>query len=99
MKKYQKKKNKETTYNDYYYYVRKNSEIEITEWEKIEKKEDEIQKYQRKEKFCISLHGVPLINKRKVEKTCEYWVDNNVTYFFHTLSVSTGVPLSDKFSV
>ena len=97
--KYQTNKNKETSYHAYYDYVGEYSEIEVPDWEPLEKKEDEIQKYQRKEKFCISLHGVPLINKSHVEKTCEYWVDNNGTYFFHTLSVSTGVPLSDKFTV
>ena len=97
--KYQTNKNKETSYHAYYDYVGEYSEVEVPEWEPLEKKENEIQKYQRKEKFCISLHGVPLINKSHVEKTCEYWVDNNGTYFFHTLSISTGVPLSDKFTV
>ena len=97
--KYQTNKNKETSYRAYYDYVGEYSEVEVPEWEPLEKKENEIQKYQRKEKFCISLHGVPLINKSHVEKTCEYWVDNNGTYFFHTLSISTGVPLSDKFTV
>ena len=96
--KYQTNKNKETSYHAYYDYVGEYSEIEVPEWEPLEKKENEIQKYQRKEKFLISLHGVPLINKSHVEKTCEYWVDNNGTYFFHTLSLSTGVPLSDKFT-
>ena len=96
--KYQTNKNRETSYHAYYDYVGEYSEIEVPEWEPLEKKEDEIQKYQRKEKFLISLHGVPLINKSHVEKTCEYWVDNDGTYFFHALSLSTGVPLSDKFT-
>ena len=97
--KYQTNKNKETSYHAYYDYVGEYSEVEVQDWVPLEKKENEIQKYQRKEKFCISLHGVPLINKSHVVKTCEYWVDNNGTIFFHTLSVSTGVPLSDKFTV
>ena len=97
--KYQTNKNKETSYHAYYEYVGEYSEIEVSEWEPLEKKENEIQKYQRKEKFCISLHGVPLINKSHVEKTCEYWIDEKGTYFFHSVSVSTGVPLSDKFTI
>ena len=96
--KYHTNKNKETSYHAYYDYVGEYSEVEVPDWEPLEKKEDEFQKYERKEKFCISLHGVPLINKSHVEKTCEYWVDDNGTYFFHTLSISTGVPLSDKFT-
>ena len=97
--KYQTNKDKETSYHAYYDYVGEYSEIEVPDWEPLENKDDEIQKYQRIEKFCISLHGVPLINKSHVEKTCEYWIDEKGTYFLHSVSVSTGVPLSDKFTV
>ena len=51
------------------------------------------------EKFCLALHGVPLINKSHVEKTCTYWIDKDGTYYMNTLSLSKGVPLADKFNV
>lgn len=62
-------------------------------------KNSEVQKYQRNEKFCLALHGVPLINKSNVEKICTYWIDKDGTYYLHSLSKSNGVPLSDKFTV
>ena len=98
--KYQTNKNHETSYHAYYDWVGEYSEISVPEWEKIDdKKNSEVQKYQRNEKFCLALHGVPLINKSNVEKICTYWIDKDGTYYLHSLSKSTGVPLSDKFTV
>jgi hypothetical protein len=98
--KYQTNKNHETSYHAYYDWVGEYSEISVPEWEKIDdKKNSEVQKYQRNEKFCLALHGVPLINKSNVEKICTYWIDKDGTYYLHSLSKSNGVPLSDKFTV
>jgi hypothetical protein len=98
--KYQTNKNHETSYHAYYDWVGEYSEISVPEWEKIDnKKNSDIQKYQRNEKFCLALHGVPLINKSNVEKICTYWIDKEGTYYLHSLSKSNGVPLSDKFTV
>ena len=97
--KYQTNKNPETSYAGYYKWVGEYSEIEVGNWEKIKTKEKGIEKFQREEKFCIALHGVPLINKSHVEKTCTYWIDKDGTYYMNTLSVSKGVPLADKFTV
>lgn len=98
--KYQTNKNPETSYSSYYKWVGEYSEINVEDWEKIKQKEkSNFEKFQRKEKFCLALHGVPLINKSNVEKTCTYWIDNDGTYYMNTLSKSTGVPLSDKFTV
>ena len=97
--KYQTNKNPETSYAGYYKWVGEYSEIEVGNWEKIKTKENGIEKFQRNEKFCIALHGVPLINKSHVEKTCTYWIDKDGTYYMNTLSVSKGVPLADKFTV
>ena len=58
-----------------------------------------VEKYQRKESFCLALHNVPLINKSNVEKICTYWIENDGTYYMHTLSKSNGVPLSSHFTV
>ena len=98
--KYQTNKNPETSYEAYYKWVGEYSEINVQEWEKIEsKKNEDIETFQRKEAFCLALHGVPLINKSNVEKICSYWVDKDGTYYMNTLSKSSGVPLSDKFTV
>ena len=97
--KYQTNMNRDTSYHAYYEWVGDYSEIEVQDWEKIKNEETEFEKYQRKEKFCIALHGVPLINKSNVEKVCTYWIDKNGTYYMKTISKSNGVPLSDKFTV
>ena len=101
--KYFTQKNEDTSYEAYYKWSGEYSEIKIIDWEKInndntkENKDKEI--YKRKENFCISLVGVPLVNKSSVEKTMEYWIDNDGTYYIHSISYSQGVPLSDKFNV
>ena len=98
--KFQTNKNPETSYAGYYKWVGEYSEIDVGNWEKIKsKKNNDVEKYQRKEKFCLALHGVPLINKSHVEKTCTYWIDKDGTYYMNTLSLSKGVPLADKFNV
>jgi len=98
--KFQTNKNPETSYTGYYKWVGEYSEIDVGNWEKIKsKKNTDVEKYQRKEKFCLALHGVPLINKSHVEKTCTYWIDKDGTYYMNTLSLSKGVPLADKFNV
>ena len=97
--KYQTNKNRETSYQAYYEWAGQYSEIEIQNWEKIKNEETEFTKYQRKEKFCITLHGVLLINKSNVEKVSTYWIDKEGAYYMHTISKSKGVPLSDKFTV
>ena len=101
--KYQTNKNPETSYAAYYKWVGEYSEINVQDWEKIETKEDKedkvIEKYQRKETFCLALHGVPIINKSDVEKTCTYWIENDGTYYLHIICESRGVPLSSHFNV
>ena len=98
--KYQTNKNPETSYEAYYKWVGEYSQINVQNWEKIESKEKKvIEKYQRKESFCLALHNVPLVNKSNVEKVCTYWIENDGTYYMHTFSKSSGVPLSDKFTV
>ena len=98
--KYQTHVHPETSYASFYKWVGEYSEINVQNWEKVEKKgKNDIDKFQRKETFCLALHGVPLINKSHVEKTATYWIDHDGTYHMETLSKSTGVPLSDKFTV
>ena len=98
--KYLTQKNEDTSYEAYYKWSGEYSEIKIQDWEIIENKENkDIEKYQRKEYFCIALTGVPLINESYVEKTMEYYIDKNGTYYLHSISYSSGVPLSDKFNV
>ena len=98
--KYLSQKNEETSYEAYYKWSGEYSEIKIKDWEKIENKDNkDIEKYQRKENFCIALTGVPLINKSYVNKTMEYYVDEDGTYYLNSISLSSGVPLSDKFNV
>lgn len=98
--KYQTEESPETSYSSYYKWVGEYSEINVQNWEKIKQQEkDKIDRYQRKETFCLALHGVPLIDKSNVEKTCTYWIDKDGTYHMNTVSKSRGVPLSDKFTV
>ena len=47
----------------------------------------------------MALHGVPIINKTDVERTCIYWIDKDGTYYLDCSSKSKGVPLSDKFTL
>ena len=98
--KYMTNKNPETSYEAYYKWVGEYSSINVQNWEKIGSKDKKVvEKYQRKESFCLALHNVPLINKSNVEKICTYWIENDGTYYMHTLSKSNGVPLSSHFTV
>ena len=98
--KYLTQKNEETSYEAYYKWSGEYSEIKIGDWELIENRENkEIEKYQRKENFCIALSGVPFVNKSNIEKTSEFYKDKDGTYYLHSISLSSGVPLSDKFNV
>ena len=98
--KYLTQNNEDTSYEAYYKWSGEYSDIKITDWEKQENKDNKgIEKYKRTENFCISLSNVPLINKSHVEKTMEYWIDKDGTYYLRSISLSKGVPLSDKFNV
>ena len=98
--KYLTNKNPETSYEAYYKWVGEYSSINVQNWEKIGSKDKKVvEKYQRKESFCLALHNVPLINKSNVEKICTYWIENDGTYYMNTLSKSNGVPLSSHFTV
>ena len=101
--KYHTKNNPETSYEAFFKWVGEYSKINIGNWEKIESEEtqekNDIVKYKKKEMFSLALHGVPIINKTDVERTCIYWIDKDGTYYLDCSSKSKGVPLSDKFTL
>ena len=98
--KYQTNIYPETSYKKYYEWVGDYSEINVSDWEKVENPENpETKKFKRIESFCLALYGVPLINKSNVIKTLYYWVDKDGTYYIKTSSKSQGVPYSDCFLI
>ena len=98
--KYQTNAYPETTYSKYYEWDGHYSEINFPEWQKIENEENpEIEKFQRIETFCVSLLGIPFVNKSTVVKTSTYWVDKKGVYYMKTSTKNSGVPMSDYFLV
>ena len=98
--KYQTNKYPETSYKKYFEWVGDYSEIVLPDWgKKLNNDNPEVEKFQKIDKFTLALHGVPLINSSKVEKTLEYWVQKDGTYIIKSSSKSQGVPLSDCFLV
>ena len=90
----------EATSKVFYEWLGDHSEMNIQNWEKIENPENqEIETFQKVETFCLSLSGVPLVNKSHVRKTMKYWVDKNGTYYWTAISKTSGVPFCDCFEI
>ena len=96
--KYYTNKYPETSYEKFYEWVGDHSNIKISEWEKIESAENS-EKFQRSEKFSLSLHGLPLVDHSEVSKISTYYIDKDGTYYISGSSKSEGIPFSDCFTI
>jgi hypothetical protein len=87
----------ETNYEKYYEWVGNHSNINISDWEKVEDSEKE--KFKRTESFSLSLEGVPFVDHSDVVKTTHYYIDKNGTYHLEGNSRSEGIPFADCFTI
>lgn len=93
--KYYTNKFPETSYEKFYEWVGDHSNIKMSEWEKIEN----IEKFQKSEKFSLSLHGVPFVDHSEVSKISTYYIDEDGTYYISGSSKSEGIPFADSFTI
>lgn len=90
----------ETCYQKFYEFIGDHSNVEISEWEKTNNKENSgIEQFKRTEQFYLSLHGIPFVDHSEITKTSIYYIEKDGTYYIHNSTKNEGIPSSDCFTI